>query len=120
MMGGAGINHFVTVGDYVFIGGAARIHHDVPPYVKVDGADQIRGLNSVGLSRAGVPADEISELDEVCRKLFYRRKPLALARAMAEFDCMNGLNPRVKEMLEFLKRRGQARNGRYLESLRKV
>jgi UDP-N-acetylglucosamine acyltransferase len=120
MMGGAGINHFVTIGDYVFIGGAARIHHDVPPYVKVDGADQIRGLNAVGLSRAGVPAEEISELEEVCRKLFYRRKPLALARAMAEFDCMNGVNPRVKEMVEFLQRRGRSRNGRYLESLRKV
>jgi UDP-N-acetylglucosamine acyltransferase len=118
MMGGAGVHHFVTIGEYAYIGGAARIHHDVPPYVKVDGADKVRGLNRVGLERAGFDAHEIDELEQVCRKLFYRRKPLA--RAMEEFDLMNGLNPRVKLMVEFLQRRGRSKNGRYLEGGRKV
>src|SRR3954471_535939 len=53
MMGVAGVHHFVTIGDFAYIGGAARIHHDVPPFVKIDGSDQVRGLNSVGLQRAG-------------------------------------------------------------------
>ncbi|HEX4053934.1 MAG TPA: acyl-ACP--UDP-N-acetylglucosamine O-acyltransferase [Tepidisphaeraceae bacterium] len=118
MMGGAGVHHFVTIGEYAYIGGAARIHHDVPPYMKVDGADKVRGVNDVGLLRAGFSAQEITELEEVCRKLFYRRKPLA--RAMAEFDTLNGINPRVKLLVEFLRRRGRSRHGRYLESLRKV
>lgn len=117
LMGGAGIHHFVTIGDYAYIGGAARIHHDVPPFLKVDGADQIRGCNSVGLARAGVPQTEIDELEEACRKLFYRSKPIA--RAMAEFDTMNGINHRVKILVEFLQRRGQSRHGRHLESVRK-
>jgi UDP-N-acetylglucosamine acyltransferase len=118
MMGGAGVHHFVTIGEYAYVGGAARIHHDVPPYVKVDGADKIRGLNRVGLERAGFPGDEVDELEDACRKLFYGRKPLA--RAMAEFDLLNGINPRVKLMVEFLQRRGRSKNGRYLEGLRKV
>jgi UDP-N-acetylglucosamine acyltransferase len=118
MMGGAGVHHFVTIGEYAYVGGAARIHHDVPPYVKVDGADKVRGINAVGLLRAGFSAQEIEELESACRRLFYKRKPLA--RAMAEFDTMNGLNPRVKTMVEFLRRRGQSPNGRYLEGLRKV
>jgi UDP-N-acetylglucosamine acyltransferase len=118
MMGGAGVHHFVTIGEYSYIGGAARIHHDVPPYVKVDGADKVRGLNNVGLERAGFTACEIEELEAACRKLFYNRKPLA--RAMAEFDTLNGINPRVKHLVEFLQRRGQSRHGRHLESLRKV
>jgi UDP-N-acetylglucosamine acyltransferase len=118
MMGGAGVHHFVTIGEYAYIGGAARIHHDVPPYVKVDGADKVRGLNNVGLERAGFSPCEIEELEEVCRKLFYKRKPLA--RAMAEFDTLNGINPRVKTLVEFLRRRGQSRHGRYQESIRKV
>jgi UDP-N-acetylglucosamine acyltransferase len=118
LMGGAGVHHFVTLGEYSYIGGAARIHHDVPPYIKVDGADKIRGLNRVGLERAGFSLHEIEELEDACRKLFYRRKPLA--RAMAEFDILNGINPRVKHMVEFLQRRGQSLHGRYLESLRKV
>jgi UDP-N-acetylglucosamine acyltransferase len=118
MMGGSGVHHFVTIGEYAYIGGAARIHHDVPPYVKVDGADKVRGINRVGLERAGFDPHEIEELEQVCRKLFYHRKPLA--RAMAEFDLMNGINPRVKLMVEFLQRRGKSKNGRYLEGLRKA
>lgn len=117
LMGGAGVHHFVTIGEYAYIGGAARIHHDVPPYIKVDGADKVRGLNRVGLERAGVSPLEIEELEEACRRLFYGRRPLA--RAMAEFDTLNGINPRVKNMVEFLQRRGQSRHGRHLESLRK-
>ena len=90
----------------------------MPPYVKVDGADKVRGLNNVGLERAGFSSHEIDELEEACRKLFYNRKPLA--RAMAEFDTLNGINPRVKNLVEFLRRRGQSLHGRYQESLRKI
>jgi UDP-N-acetylglucosamine acyltransferase len=117
MMGGAGVTHFVSIGEYAYIGGAARIHHDVPPYVKVDGADKVRGLNRVGLERAHFSPEEIEQLEQACRRLFYRRKPLA--RAMAEFDTLNGLNPRVRFLVEFLQRRGRSVHGRYLESLRR-
>lgn len=117
IMGGVGVHQFVTVGDYAFIGGYARIHHDVPPFVKVDGDDQIRGLNKVGLSRAGFSSEDIAALDKACRRLFLKRQPLA--RSMAEFNTLNGLNPHVKHMVEFLRRRDEGRHGRSLE-FRKV
>jgi len=116
MMGGVGVHHFVSIGEYAYIGGAARLRHDVPPYVKVDGADQVRGLNEVGLRRAGFTEADITALQEVCRKLFYHRK--SFAHAMAEFELGDGINPHVKRMVEFLRRRDQGVQGRYLESLR--
>jgi UDP-N-acetylglucosamine acyltransferase len=116
MMGGVGVHHFVTIGDFAYIGGAARIHHDVPPFVKVDGADKIRGLNSVGLARAGFAQSEIDALEEACRRLFYRRKPLA--QAMEEYDTLNGIHPHIKTLVEFLRRRGEGKHGRYLEKFR--
>lgn len=116
--GAAGVHHFVTIGDFAFIGGAARIHHDVPPFVKVDGADEIRGLNIVGLRRAGFTDDDIGSLDEACRRLFLRRRT-AFSQAMAEFDLQNGVNPQVRKMIEFLHRRDQGKHGRYLEALRR-
>jgi UDP-N-acetylglucosamine acyltransferase len=118
IMGGAGVHHFVTIGDYVYLGGAARIHHDVPPFMKVDGADKVRGLNAVGLARAGFPKADIDELEDACRKLFYRRRPLA--RAMADFENLNACSPHIKTLVEFLHRRGQSKRGRYLEGMRKV
>jgi UDP-N-acetylglucosamine acyltransferase len=115
--GGVGVNAWVTIDDYAYIGGYARIHHDVPPFVKVDGADQIRGLNSIGLKRAGFGDADVDALEEATRRLFYaREKPFAVA--MAEFDTMNGLNPHVKRLLEFMRRRNTGKNGRYLEAHR--
>ena len=116
MMGGVGVHHFVTIGEFAYISGYARIHHDVPPFCKVDGADTIRGLNAVGLRRAGVGEADIEALEDACRRLFYREKPFSVA--MAEFDTMNGLNRYVKDMINFLKRRDAGKHGRYLESLR--
>jgi UDP-N-acetylglucosamine acyltransferase len=117
MMGGVGIHHFVTIGDYAYLAGYARIRHDVPPFVKIDGADNVRGLNAIGLSRAGFPPEAIASLEEACRKLFYNKdKPVALA--IREFE-QNGAHPKVKELIDFLRRRDAGKNGRYLEGMRR-
>lgn len=116
IMGGVGVHHYVTIGNFAYLSGYARVHHDVPPFVKVDGADQIRGLNKVGLERAGYSQEDVEALDDACRQLFYREKPLAVA--MAEFDTMNGLNPQVKILVDFLRRRDLGRNGRFMEGKR--
>jgi UDP-N-acetylglucosamine acyltransferase len=118
MMGGVGVHHFVTIGEYAYIGGAARIHHDAPPFMKIDGSDQVRGVNRVGLSRAGFSEEDVGALDEVCRRLFYRKASFALA--MAELDTLDGMNPRVRRLVEFLRRRDEGKHGRYLERFRAV
>jgi UDP-N-acetylglucosamine acyltransferase len=120
MMGGVGVHHFVTIGSYAYIGGYARIHHDVPPFVKVDGADEVRGLNVVGLRRAGYAEEDVSELEAAYRKLFGRKKPMSVAMSEYEQAMSNGINPHVRNLVEFLQRRSRGKHGRYLESLRKT
>jgi UDP-N-acetylglucosamine acyltransferase len=116
MMGMVGVHHFVTIGDFAYLGGMARIRHDVPPFVKVDGADRVRGLNKEGLKRAGFNAGDVEELEVACRRLFLRQQPLAMAmKALAAED---GANPHVKKLLEFLARRDLGKHGRYLERQR--
>ena len=117
MMGLAGLHHFVTIGRHAYLGGAARIHHDVPPFMKVDGADEVRGLNKVGLGRAGFSAEDIKALDSAYRRLFSRKRPLSVA--LGELESMNGdLNGYVAELVEFLRRRDLGKHGRYLEGRR--
>ena len=117
IMGGVGVHHYVSIGDYAYIAGYARIHHDVPPFVKVGDADKIRALNTVGLRRAGFSEADIEALEEVTRKLFVsKEKPFSVT--LGEFDLLNGINPHVKRIVEFLRRRDTGVNGRYLESLR--
>ena len=118
MMGGAAVHHFCIIGEFAYIGAYSRIHHDVPPYCKIDGPDLVRGLNSVGMRRAGFSDEEIKGLDRVYRRLFIgRKKPFSVA--MAELEALNGeLTEHAKHLLGFLRRRNTDRNGRYLESLR--
>lgn len=48
------------------IGGLAKVVQDVPPFVIADGQPaRIIGLNSVGLSRAGIPENVRRELKKV-------------------------------------------------------
>jgi UDP-N-acetylglucosamine acyltransferase len=117
MMGGVGVHHFVTIGEYAYIAGYSRVHHDVPPFVKVDGADRVRALNAVGLKRHGFTEDDVDALEDATRRLFFgREKPFNVT--LAEFDLMNGINPHVKRMIDFLHRRNQGKHGRYLEAQR--
>ena len=116
MMGGSAMHHFVSVGDFAFVGGYARIHHDVPPFVKVDEADEIRGINVVGLRRGGLSDVDIAALEVAGRRLFGKKVPMSVA--IAEMVADADLNPKVREMVDFLRRRNLGRSGRYLESLR--
>lgn len=122
MSGAAGCHHFVTVGDFVYAGGQAQISHDVPPFVKVDGSDRIRCVNSVGLRRNGFSADDIRAIEQIVYRLFLDRdrEPMnvSLRKFRAgEFAEIAG-NVNVVRVVEFLERRNLGRHGRYLESLR--
>jgi UDP-N-acetylglucosamine acyltransferase len=116
MGGGVGIHQFVTVGEYCFIGGLSRIHKDVPPYMRVDGADRVRGLNERALRTSGMSDADINCIEEGCRRLFYSDVPMSAV--LEEYDTLNGINPHLKQLVEFMRRRLAGKYGRYLESLR--
>lgn len=67
-----GIHQFVRIGTLAYVGGCSRLPQDVPPYFLVEGNPaQVRGVNVVGLRRAGVPAQARLDLQRAY-KLLYR------------------------------------------------
>lgn len=114
--GGVGINAWVSVGDFAYIDGYSRVHHDIPPFMKATD-NRVRAVNKVGLQRAGLSPDDIDAVEEAARRLFFG-KVKAMATALRDFDTMNGINPNVKQLVEFLRRRDAGKHGRYLEGLR--
>jgi UDP-N-acetylglucosamine acyltransferase len=56
--GGAGFHQFVKIGDLAMVQGLTAVSQDVPPFCTAYGINQIAGLNSVGLRRAGFSADD--------------------------------------------------------------
>lgn len=77
--GNCTVHQFVRIGRLAFLRGISRTSRDVPPFCVMDGTHTVRGLNVVGLRRAGVPREEIRALREAFRTLFRRRRNLELA-----------------------------------------
>lgn len=71
-----GVHQFCRVGRNAMIGGLAKVVQDALPFCVTDGNPaRARGLNLVGLRRAGFKAAEIAELKAAYR-LLYQRMPL--------------------------------------------
>jgi UDP-N-acetylglucosamine acyltransferase len=68
------IHQFCRIGRHAITGGCSKIVQDVPPFMIADGNPaNIRGINSVGLERAGFPSETVRALKEAYR-ILYRGK----------------------------------------------
>ena len=95
------IHQFVRIGAHAFVGGAARVQKDVPPYVKAAGSPlALYGLNSVGLQRRGFSEAVRSDLKKAYRLLFASSYNVsqALERARGEL----APSPEVELFLSFI------------------
>jgi UDP-N-acetylglucosamine acyltransferase len=63
-------HQFCRVGRLVMIGGFTGVNKDVPPYMLVRGPSVVRGVNLVGLRRAGFSREVIKEIREAYKILF--------------------------------------------------
>lgn len=74
--GGAGIHQFVRIGSLAMVGGNASISYDVPPFTLAAERNEIRGLNVVGLRRAGYGAQDVHALKRSYHELYWGRGDL--------------------------------------------
>ncbi|MBI4409713.1 MAG: acyl-ACP--UDP-N-acetylglucosamine O-acyltransferase [Gemmatimonadetes bacterium] len=95
------IHQFVRIGCHAFVGGAARVQKDVPPYVRAAGNPiEVHGLNSIGLRRRGVHEQARRELKRAYKLFFHSSLNVsqALAQARAELSPV----PEVQRFLAFI------------------
>lgn len=118
LMGLAGIQPFVTVGQHAYVGGHARIVQDVPPYMIVEGNPaKVRQLNVIGLERDGFPKERIDALEDAFRRIF-RPEVLNRSKALDELEAKDDLSPEVRYLITFLRNIDKGKHGRFRESLR--
>jgi UDP-N-acetylglucosamine acyltransferase len=102
--GCAGIHQFCRVGRLAMVGGHSKIVQDCLPFFVTDGTPgRARGLNLVGLRRAGVGTPGIRALKEAYRLLF--RATLRLETALERMAAIQ--DPLVDELAAFT--RGSSR-----------
>jgi UDP-N-acetylglucosamine acyltransferase len=104
LSGGVVIHQFCRVGRVAMIGGNAKIVQDCLPFIVTDGVPgRARGLNTVGLRRAGFKSTGIQKLKEGYRLLL--RSGSGLEDALSRMSELN--DPFVDQLIAFV--RGSAR-----------
>ena len=106
-----GLHQFTRIGRYAMVGGKSKIVQDVLPYFTTDGnPPRVRGLNSVGLRRAGLSPEARRTLKQAHHLLF--RAGLPLDVALKEIEALN--DEHAAHLVAFIRgsRRGFTRASR--------
>lgn len=101
MSGNAALHQFNRVGRLAMVSGVVGISMDVPPFCLVGERNKLRGINRVGLRRAGVTRQEIDAVVEAFREAF--RTPRPRAEMLAVLDERARESPMVAELAQFVR-----------------
>lgn len=96
-----GIHQFVRIGALAMVSGCSRIGQDVPPYFIVEGNPaEVRGVNIVGLRRAGVSAEVRLNLQRAYKILY--RSGRAPGPALAQIRADVERSPEIDRLCDFI------------------
>ncbi len=80
-----GVHQFCRVGELAMVGACSYVNKDIPPYVIAGGRPcRVRGLNVVGLRRAGIPDTTVDVLKQAFRIIY--RSGLNLSQALDRIE----------------------------------
>jgi UDP-N-acetylglucosamine acyltransferase len=95
-----GCHQFVRLGRHAMIGGKSKIVQDVLPFFVTDGnPPRVRGLNSVGLRRAGFSPEARRALKAAYQLIF--RSGLSLEEALSRLGQLD--DPHVRHLADFIR-----------------
>lgn len=102
VMGGlTAVHQFCRIGRFAITGGCSKIVQDIPPFMIADGNPaQVRGINLVGLERAGFAAENVKLIKEAFR-LIYRSK-LNTGQAVEAIRNELPPNAEIQQIVEFI------------------
>jgi len=95
------IHQFCRVGTLSIMRGGSRTSRDLPPYSIIDGDHTVRGVNLVGLKRAGFTREQIVPVRQAFRLLFSKRGHLS--RDVEQVEAEVPLTPEVVHLLNFIR-----------------
>ena len=95
------VHQYTRIGRLAMMRGLSRTSRDVPPFCIMDGTHTLRGINVVGLKRAGIPSKSIHALRHAFTALFGARQNLKLAIERLEESADQ--TSEVIELVDFIK-----------------
>lgn len=96
------VHQYVHIGRFAMMRGLSRTSRDIPPFCLMDLTHTLRGINAVGLRRAGFAPAGIRALRAAFAELFKARQNLRVA--LERLEAAGPMTPEVAEMAEFIRR----------------
>jgi UDP-N-acetylglucosamine acyltransferase len=102
------VHQYVRIGRLAMMRGLSRTSRDIPPFCVADLTHTLRGINAVGLRRAGISARAIAALRQAFKTLFGERRSIKVA--IDDLVAAGPTAPEVAELVDFIRvsRRGVA------------
>lgn len=110
LSGNVVIHQFVKIGTLAMVGGLSRVNKDVPPYMIMELDSLIKGINVIGLKRAGLNPAQRVQIKRAYKLLY--RSGFNVRQAVEAMEKEN-LGPEVSHLIDFIKesRRGICKHG---------
>ena len=115
LSGNTCVHQFCRVGRLAMISGTTSISQDLPPFFIVQEINIPRGVNVVGMRRAGIPNPEIQAVRRAYR--FLNKQNLTVKEALEKIEADGGELPVIQELLGFIResKRGIVTSGTIVE-----
>ena len=101
LSGNTCVHQFCRVGRLAMLSGTSSISQDLPPFWIVQEVNITRGVNVVGMRRAGIPAAEIQGVRRAYKAI--TRSGLTVRAALEQVEAADGSLPAVRELIEFIR-----------------
>jgi len=100
LSGLVGVHQFVRIGELAFLAGGVAVSMDVPPYCRVDERNRLTGINAVGMRRAGIDREHITQVRQAFRQVL--RPCLPREETIRMLSERASLSPTVGRLHEFI------------------
>jgi UDP-N-acetylglucosamine acyltransferase len=103
LSGNSAVHQFCRVGRLAFLSGSSASSKDIPPFFIMQDVNYVRGLNLVGMKRAGIlPAERVA-VRKAFRTIYLTRPALPLTAALLRIEAELGTVPAVRELIHFIR-----------------
>ena len=103
LSGNSAVHQFCRVGRLAFLSGVSATTMDVPPFWIIQDFNRVRGLNLVGMKRAGMPLAERTAVRKAYRIIYLTRPALPMSAAVLRIEAELGEFPAIRELVEFIR-----------------
>jgi UDP-N-acetylglucosamine acyltransferase len=112
LSGNSCVHQFCRVGRLAMLSGTSSVSQDLPPFWIVQEVNIARGVNVIGMRRAGIPTVEIQGVRRAYKTI--NRSGLTVADALAKIEAEDGHLLAVAELVAFIResKRGIVTAGR--------